>query len=77
MGAGILPPEHNTPLIVDANAMETCEISSQQLQPITGRRFQILQRLCCIEDIQLVQRYLSDLIWYSPGSTTRNTVKQI
>ena len=77
VGARIWPPEHNTPLIVDTNAMETCKISSQQFQPVPRRRFQIIQRLCCIENIQLVQCYLFDLIRYSPRSTTRNAVKKI
>jgi hypothetical protein len=49
------PPETNTPLLVDADAVGTSPVSLELLEPVPRRHPQIIERLGGIENEQLSQ----------------------
>jgi hypothetical protein len=46
------PPETDSPLLVDANAVLTLSIASQRLQPIAADRPQVVQTVCRVQALQ-------------------------
>jgi hypothetical protein len=49
LGAGIRPPENDTPLVVDADRMLATQIALQCLKPVSRRHRKVAQRLGAIE----------------------------
>ena len=49
-------------LIVDPDTVFAFEITFKRLKPIRGRRFQILQCMCCIQKIKLPLRNSPDMM---------------
>ena len=68
MRIGVSPPEADTPLVVDSNAVLTFPVSCQSFQSIAGRNSQIIDRLSSIQHRQLSERRLLYVLAKPPGS---------
>ena len=62
------PMKHNTPLVVNADAMKTSPLSSQPLEPVTRRRPKVVETHGIIEHIELARGYLGQPGPGCPGS---------
>jgi hypothetical protein len=72
-----VPAEHNTPLIVDADAVKAPKIATQSLKAITWRRTQIFEHVGGVEHVQLHQRCLHDIRGKPPDPVASNTMEEI
>ena len=59
-GTSARPAEHDSPLIVDPDAVKALEVSPQSLQPVSGRGGKITQLLRIIQHIELPDSYFRD-----------------
>ena len=59
------PVKANAPLIVNANTVLSRTIPRQLLQPVGGRRSQILQSHRAIEHAEFAERHLLNVGWKS------------
>lgn len=57
------PAKYNTPLRINANAVETLEITFQWLEPISGWGAKVVQGLGAIQNIELIKREVVNLAW--------------
>ena len=56
--AGLRPNEADPPLVIDANAVLSCSVRLQGLQPVSGRRSQGYQRRRRVQHVQLASQQL-------------------
>jgi hypothetical protein len=61
VGCAVAPHEAHAPLIVDANAVLPCPITSECLQPIARRHAQVIQPGGDFQLLQLAQRGTLDV----------------
>jgi hypothetical protein len=59
--SSVRPVEADAPLLVDTNAVRTCPSPLELLEPVPGRRPQVIERLGGVEDEQLSQSGTLDL----------------
>ena len=56
----VAPPEADTPLIIDSDAVLSCSITAQMLEPVARRNPKILETTRGVNLPQLAQRNASD-----------------
>ena len=54
-GSAARPAEHNPPLIIDSDAVESTQVPTKCMKTITRRRSQVIDVVGSIDDIELVQ----------------------
>jgi hypothetical protein len=59
------PAKDDSPLVVDANAVESRPITLEQLKPIPGRRPKIQQGMDSVQEVELAYRCLNHRWWIS------------
>ena len=59
----IAPSETDTPLFVDANAVLPSAVAPQRLEPVAGRRPQIVKSACSLKRQEFRPRPLLDPHW--------------
>src|SRR4029077_14740893 len=64
------PPEADSPLPVDANAMLPLPVALESFQAVSGRNSQVFEANRRIHKLQFVQRLLLDVPWRFPGALT-------
>ena len=77
LGITPAPPEDDSPLVVNSNAVKTYEVAAQVLQPVARRASQILNLVCCIQDVQFSQNLPANVVGEFPNSAGWPPVKKI
>jgi len=58
-----LPPEHEPPLIVDADAVQPPQVTTQSLKTVLSRDHQLLEGRRHVEHVQLPERDAQHIRW--------------
>jgi len=71
------PAEHDAPLLVDTNAVESPPLATEGLEPISGRRAKVQESVCSVQHIELSQSRWRDIGRKATRSSGPGTVVEV
>ena len=75
MGVGRFPPKHDTPLVVDSDAMVALEITPERFETIPWWQPDVLYGSCCVEEIELSNSCANNFRRVPPQSINRSPME--